>query len=81
MHSMQRIHHLLDRVRVEISAAIANGEIEPQVIDRFIIPLDGDIGAVYCEFRTYPVGTRSVPPFVEARRYLRLAQTIGGTRQ
>lgn len=77
MHSMQRIHDLLDRLRIEVSAAIANGEIDPQVIDRFIVPLGGHEGAVFCEFRTYLAGQGGVPPFVEVKRYLRLVTPLG----
>ena len=71
------IDEALDQLRFVVEHGIALGGIEPQIVDRFIVRMPGITGAVFCEFRTYPVVQGGVPPFVEKKRYLRLITTDG----
>lgn len=73
----ERIEYLLNELRYEITRGLMMREIEPQFVDRFVVPMPGPMGAVFCEFRSYPVGQGGVPPFVETKRYLRLVKTTG----
>ena len=55
-YRLERIERLLNELRYECERGMMEGEIDEQMVFRFIVPLSKAIpnGVVFCEFHTRP---------------------------